>query len=116
MKRLEISYSSNTSGSMSEKHNQLYNDYCRGHASLLTLQGSTAGIGVPTQGVLYKFNGVRLDTTYAKKNVESIKQKKVEIPDVERGIIIQLGGTFEKIGDEDEAIGGGDQKVGTANQ
>lgn len=44
------------------------------------------------------------------------KKKKVEKTNIDIARLVLLGGTFEQIGDEDESIGGGDQKVGTANQ
>lgn len=44
------------------------------------------------------------------------KKKKVEKTNIDIARLVLLGGTFEQIGDEDESVGGGNQKVGTANQ
>ena len=37
-------------------------------------------------------------------------------PMLDKANLVILGGIFEKIGDDNEAIGGGSQKVGTNNQ
>lgn len=51
-----------------------------------------------------------------KKVVMKSKRKqpgKVTLDDVKT---VQLGGPFEKIGEEDESVGGDNQKVGSANK
>lgn len=35
---------------------------------------------------------------------------------LDKSYIVQLGGEFEKIGESDEAVGGGSQKVGSVNK
>lgn len=35
---------------------------------------------------------------------------------LDKSYIVQLGGEFEKIGENDEAVGGGSQKVGSVNK
>lgn len=35
---------------------------------------------------------------------------------LDKSYVIQLGGEFEKIGEADETVGGGNQKVGSANK
>ena len=52
-----------------------------------------------------------VDTTVVEKVIiKSRKKPKRVVLDEEE--FIQLGGPFEKIGDEDENVGGGNQKVG----
>ena len=43
-----------------------------------------------------------------------IPKKRVEEPRVvlEKNVVVQLGGPFEKVGEEDESVGGDNQKVG----
>ena len=50
-------------------------------------------------------------------NTRTVKvRKQEEKPELDISRLVLLGGTFRKIGEDDEVIGGGNQKVGTANQ
>ena len=61
---------------------------------------------------LYRYTPVKtVKNVYITKKV-TVKPTKA---DVDKNIIIQLGGPFAKVGEQDEAIGGGSQKVGTGN-
>lgn len=44
------------------------------------------------------------------------QRERKEVTNIDKSELVNLGGTFEKVGDEDEALGGGNQKVGTNNQ
>jgi hypothetical protein len=106
VKRLEFTDSSRTSASLSTNKLDAKADWwIMNHAMPLKVAGS-----------FYKFIG-------AKHQIESlVSVKKVLIdkndptPDIDKMFIVELGGPFEKIGDDDEAIGGGTQKVGSANK
>lgn len=63
-------------------------------------------------GALYKFRGIDLTKSVVIKKVKkkhSVEKKKVNI---EKEFVVELGGPFEKIGDDNETIGGGSQKLG----
>lgn len=50
-------------------------------------------------------------------NTKTVKTRtKAEKPELDISRLVLLGGTFRKIGEDDEVIGGGNQKVGTDNQ
>lgn len=109
MQRLEftIRKTIGTSDSMSGTHSNLYAQYVESQARLLC-----GTFLAPTDGVLYKFKGQDVDVHVMNKIVHKTKIKKNLSPRIEESIVIQLGGTFEKIGDEEEFVGGGDQKIG----
>lgn len=52
-----------------------------------------------------------IKNVYITKAVTTKKKK----ADVDKNIVVQLGGPFLKVGDEYETIGGGSQKVGAGN-
>lgn len=60
-----------------------------------------------------KTNYTTVTTTSVIGRSKVVKPKKVTIDEAR---LVILGGEFEKIGDDDEIIGGGDQKVGSANK
>ncbi len=41
----------------------------------------------------------------------TLRKKKVKT-EIDNSVLIQLGGVFEVIGDDEERVGGGDQKIG----
>lgn len=44
------------------------------------------------------------------------KTEDSKVPNIDVSRLVILGGEFKKIGDKDEIIGGGNQKVGSANK
>lgn len=66
-------------------------------------------------GAYYKFIGA----TYRRDNLVSVKKIFIEskdaTPDYDKAFVVELGGLFQKVGDDDEVIGGGNQKVGSTD-
>lgn len=60
----------------------------------------------------YRYIGAVTDTKVVTHKVERIKASDKKFY-LDKPIVILLGGEFEKIGEEDEDIGGGTEKVGT---
>lgn len=112
VKRLSIMTSSSTSGSISNEMNALYNDYIRNYARLLMFQNGW-NAGVPNgPHVLYKhietINKTNRYSNVTYKSIDKSVKRKADLA----AYVIELGGSFEKIGEEDESIGGDYQKVG----
>ena len=108
-KRLEIRYSKTTSASIDGP----YLSNMRGHYMSVygrLMGGSLESLGVST---LYKFNGVKVQKRTLQKTKKKEAAVKTKTPDIDISRLVILGGTFEKVGEENEAIGGGTQKVGT---
>lgn len=103
VKRLEFTDSSRTSSSLStNKLDAKAAEWISSHARMLSTYGS-----------YYKFIG----TTYRRDNLVSVKKMFIEskdaTPDFDKAFVVELGGLFQKIGDDNEVIGGGNQKVGS---
>lgn len=67
--------------------------------------------GIPT-GDMYKYIPYKATKTVVRSTTT---REKAKTPNVDMSRLVILGGVFEKIGAEDEAIGGGNQKVGSGN-
>lgn len=103
-KTLQITYSSTTSSSIGNL-NRYKDDYLASYGRFFALNNP-----------LYKYGGTK-DIIHKTQIVNKVTiDKKAKTPDVDISYLVILGGTFEKIGEEDEAIGGGNQKVGSANK
>lgn len=63
-------------------------------------------------GALYKFRGIDLTDNVVLKKVKKKKTVEKKKLTLEREYVVELGGPFEKIGDDNETIGGGSQKLG----
>lgn len=66
-----------------------------------------------TSGRWYKYFPIT-ESVITTKTVRT--RKKADKTNMDIARLVMLGGIFRKIGEDDEVIGGGDQKVGTANQ
>lgn len=62
---------------------------------------------------LYKYIPYSATKTVYIHGTKAIKQEK---QNVDTNIIVLLGGSFEEIGERNEAVGGGNQKVGSTNK
>ena len=72
--------------------------------------GGSGGSSTSISGNQYKYIPYTVNrNVYISRTV----LRKSRTPDIGTSILVQLGGVFEKIGDEDEVIGGGAQKVGS---
>lgn len=105
VKRLEFTDSSRTSSSLStSKLDAKASEWIATHARMLHASGA-----------YYKFVG----TNYRRDNLVSVKKIFIEskdaTPDFDKAFIVELGGLFQKVGDDNEVIGGGNQKVGSAD-
>lgn len=70
-------------------------------------------VSTGTSGRWYKYFPI----TKTVVNTKTVKtRKKAEKANMDIARLVMLGGTFRKIGEDDEVVGGGNQKVGTANQ
>lgn len=103
VKRLEFTDSSRTSSSIStSKLDAKAAEWIATHARMLSIYGP-----------YYKFIG----TTYRRDNLVSVKKIFVEnkdaTPDFDKAFVVELGGLFQKVGDDNEVIGGGNQKMGS---
>lgn len=58
----------------------------------------------------YRVAGSRVSYRFVREYEEAV------VPNIDKSILIVLGGVFEKIGGQDESVGGGDQKVGSDNK
>ena len=62
---------------------------------------------------MFRYNSYERErVVYDRKTVT----KKRDVPRLDVGILIELGGRFKEIGGRDEAVGGGNQKVGSATE
>ena len=104
-KKLQINYWHTTSASIGSL-SKYEGYYLARYGRLITEAG----------GSLYKSGGLETDISRVSKTTKKTVTRKRIIPDIEVSYVVPLGGTFEKIGEDDEAIGGGNQKVGSAIQ
>ena len=105
-KTLEIRYSKTTSASIDSNYlKNMRDNYLAQYGRMMSVFGGAS--------TLYKFNGVKVQ----KRTLQKTKKKEVAVktktPDIDISRLVILGGTFEKVGEENEVIGGGTQKVGT---
>lgn len=84
-----------------------------GPARIPSIGGSivVSGDSVP-MGDMYKYIPYKATKTVVRSTTT---REKAKTPNVDMSRLVILGGVFEKIGAEDEAIGGGNQKVGSGN-
>lgn len=78
-----------------------------------------AGMGNTGNFVRVHINKEKTKYNYIEKEkIVHDKKKPVLVPKdpVSTGIVVELGGEFEKIGGSDESVGGGNQKMGSDNQ
>lgn len=62
---------------------------------------------------LYRYAGLDTVTTYTTLKRKNKKTKEVKPLILEKEYVVELGGPFEQIGEEDNILGGGKQKIGS---
>lgn len=109
-KRLDIRYSETTSASID-------GNYLKSMRDLYMSQYGRRMLGwAGGSSTLYRFDGIFIEARTIRRTKTKVVSQDRKQPDIDISRLVILGGPFEKIGERDEAIGGGSQKVGSANQ
>lgn len=104
VKRIEYRYSTSINDTHADSSD------CRRAFEYWILKNFGGLNGIP--GDLYKWAGIDVETkTIINKTKNKIEPQRKKL-NIDKEFVVELGGPFEMIGDKDEALGGGNQKMG----